>query len=91
MTDDIYLNPPEATALLYKLGVRRSVKTLAKLRCIGGGPIFQTVGRSPIYTERRLLEYARSLLSPERTSSSGRTHRGQFGHRHMANGGPEAA
>jgi hypothetical protein len=89
--DDIYLTPAEASEFLKRLGVSRAVTTLAKLRCIGGGPVFQSVGRNPRYRPHRLREYALSQMTPERTSSSGSTHRGHFGHRAASGDAPDAA
>jgi hypothetical protein len=69
--DEIYLlTPDEASEWLKRHGVPRAPSTLAKLRCIGGGPVFQSIGRIPRYTVPRLREYVHSQLTPERTSSS---------------------
>lgn len=50
--------------------VRRSKKTLAKLRCIGGGPEFRKVGRYVIYAPEALDAYAASLISKPLTSTA---------------------
>ena len=47
-----------------------SPNTLDKLRTLGGGPVYQKVGRRVRYTEPRLREYAASKISPERRSTS---------------------
>ena len=53
-----------------KHGVKRTPGTLAKLACIGGGPVFQRDGRIPLYTEEWLDDYAESVLSPPMRSTS---------------------
>jgi hypothetical protein len=71
MADVRYLMTEAASKFLFdNFGLRRSPKTLSKLRCVGGGPVFQAYGRTPVYTPARLTEYALSLLSPERASTS---------------------
>ena len=70
MSDEIYLTPKEACEFINKLGARIAVTTLSKYRCVGGGPVYQTFGRSPRYTPRRLTEWVQERLSPERRSSS---------------------
>jgi hypothetical protein len=40
--------------LLENHGIRRSPGTLAKQACLGGGPGFQSVGRSVIYQPKAL-------------------------------------
>ena len=68
--DESLLTPEEASQFLAKLGCPIAKTTLAKLRCIGGGPIFQSFGRHPRYTQKRLREYANAKISPERQSTS---------------------
>jgi hypothetical protein len=51
-------------------GIRRAPSTLAKLACIGGGPEFQSVNRVPYYTPKALDEWATSLLTGPRRSTS---------------------
>jgi hypothetical protein len=51
-------------------GIERAPSTLAKLACIGGGPRFETAGRIPLYPEPELDEWARSILSPLKSSTS---------------------
>ena len=51
-------------------GIERKPATLAKLACLGGGPHFQIAGRVPLYPEPELDAWARSILSPLKTSTS---------------------
>lgn len=51
-------------------GVPCSPKTLAKLRCIGGGPAFYKAGRVPLYAEEDLDAWAESRLSRRVMSTS---------------------
>lgn len=56
--------------LFEKHGIERAPSTLAKYACLGGGPRFEYAGRVPLYPEPELDDYARSLLSPLRRSTS---------------------
>ena len=47
-----------------------SPKTLAKLACIGGGPVFQSFGRKPLYREADLLAWAQAKTTGPRRSTS---------------------
>ncbi len=51
-------------------GIHRAPSTLAKLACIGGGPLFEKCGRMPLYTPDHLDQYAKSILSPPLRSTS---------------------
>jgi hypothetical protein len=51
-------------------GIPCSPKTLAKLAVIGGGPAFRKAGRTPLYPEDGLDDWARSKLSPRVRSTS---------------------
>jgi len=68
--DEPFLTPEEASRFLDELGLPTAVTTLAKMRCVGGGPVFQNFGRWPRYKPSRLREYAASKLSRERRSTS---------------------
>lgn len=51
-------------------GIPCSEKTLAKLACIGGGPVFCRCGRIPLYTIEDLDTFAQSKLGvPVRSTS----------------------
>lgn len=63
-------NPQGASDYLKTKGIARSPKTLAKLRCVGGGPKFRKLGRSVLYEDKSLDEWVKGLLSDEMTSTS---------------------
>lgn len=65
-----YLSPAETSALLSAMGLSIKTSTLAKYRCIGGGPKFQLFGRFPKYREDWTLEWAQSRLSAPKSSTS---------------------
>ena len=51
-------------------GIPTSEKTLAKLACIGGGPVYRLFGRIPLYLIADLDVYADAKLSkPVRSTS----------------------
>jgi hypothetical protein len=63
----------EASAYLQdKWGIVRAPATLAKLACIGGGPRFESANRQPLYPEPELDAWAKSILSPLKSSTSDR-------------------
>jgi hypothetical protein len=51
-------------------GLDRAPSTLAKLAVIGGGPIFQRIGRVPLYATNDLDEWVASKLSAPMRSTS---------------------
>jgi hypothetical protein len=53
-------------------GIERSPATLAKLFCLGGGPVACKDGRIPLYDPRDLDEWAQSRIGPKLRSSSDR-------------------
>jgi hypothetical protein len=54
----------EASAHLQETyGIPCAPKTLAKLACIGGGPVFQKFGRLPLYRLSDLDAWAESKLT----------------------------
>ena len=53
-------------------GVVRAPSTLAKYAVIGGGPIFQLLGRDPVYTPANLDIWVASQLSRPMRSTSDR-------------------
>jgi hypothetical protein len=65
-----YLSPAEAEAVLRERGVPRTQATLAKYRCVGGGPQFVSFGRQPRYTEAWLLAWVQTVLSAPKRSTS---------------------
>jgi hypothetical protein len=51
-------------------GIPCATKTLAKLAVVGGGPVFRKAGRTPLYPEDALDDWARSKLGPRVRSTS---------------------
>ena len=59
-------------------GVDRAPSTLAKYAVVGGGPVFQHMGRDPVYTPVNLDEWVASKLSgPMRSTSDRATRAGE--------------
>lgn len=56
--------------LLENHGVVRAPSTLAKYAVIGGGPVFQRMGRDPVYTPVSLDQWVASKLSAPMRSTS---------------------
>jgi hypothetical protein len=51
-------------------GIPCSEKTLAKLACIGGGPVYRLCGRTPLYAPPDLDSFAESKIGkPVRSTS----------------------
>lgn len=56
------LSPPDASRYLAQVwAIGRTPKTLAKLRCLGGGPSFQKAGRDVIYLRTALDAWANEM------------------------------
>jgi hypothetical protein len=51
-------------------GIPCASRTLAKLAVIGGGPVFRKAGRTPLYPEDGLDDWALSKLGPRVRSTS---------------------
>ena len=51
-------------------GIPCSPKTLAKYAVIGGGPVFRKAGRTPLYPEDGLDDWARRKIGPRVRSTS---------------------
>jgi hypothetical protein len=66
------LPPPAASQYLDETwGIRRRPATLAKLRCTSSeGPKYVKAGREVRYSPNTLDDFARSLISEPRTSTS---------------------
>jgi hypothetical protein len=72
--DEPRLSRREASAYLTSLGYRVAPASLAKYASIGGGPIYQTFGRIPLYRPRDLRAWAEARCSaPRRSTSEPRT------------------
>jgi hypothetical protein len=66
----VYLDPVTASDFLKQIGFITAPKTLAKLRCIGGGPEFRRYGRQILYERNALESWAsKRLSSPLRSTS----------------------
>jgi hypothetical protein len=65
------LPPGEAAGFLQSLIGQGSAKTLAKLRCIGGGPKFRKIGRRRVmYAKTDLVAWASAKISAPLASTS---------------------
>ena len=60
----------QAAAFLSERGYRTAPATLAKLACLGGGPVFESFGRRPLYREVDLLAWAQARTTGPRRSTS---------------------
>lgn len=58
-----YLNQKEAAEL-----IRKKPRWLERMRCIGGGPPFRYIGRSPVYEKSELLDWVADLPVLKNTS-----------------------
>jgi hypothetical protein len=66
----VLLDPPSASNFLTKRGFATATRTLAKLRCVGGGPQFRRFGRLIRYERGALESWAQQRLSrPLRNTS----------------------
>ncbi len=71
MPDDAKIRPDRAAEYLRSVYGFRSARTLAKLRCIGGGPTFMKAGPSIVlYTKGALDVWARTKISAPIASTS---------------------
>jgi hypothetical protein len=64
VTSPALLQPGAASEHLKDRGVNRTVATLAKLRCLGGGPPWHRVGRNVVYSTDDLDAWAAGIISP---------------------------
>jgi len=64
------LDRKQAAQFLTDRGYRTAPATLAKLACIGGGPLFRSWGRKPLYLASDLLAWAEARTSGPRRSTS---------------------
>jgi len=70
MNSQQYLRPTTAAEFLHSHFGFGSRRTLAKLRVIGGGPVFRKAGRLVLYTPDDLLAWGNAKLSEPRRSTS---------------------
>lgn len=59
----LLLAPRTASEFLCERGFKIATATLAKLRCVGGGPAFVRFGRYVGYRPKDLLDWAKNRLS----------------------------
>jgi hypothetical protein len=64
------LNRKEAAEYLTNLGYKTAPATLAKLASVGGGPVFESFGRRPLYKSEELRNWAQARCSGPRRSTS---------------------
>jgi hypothetical protein len=64
------LSRKEAAEFLTSLGYKTAQATLAKLASVGGGPVFESFGRKPLYKTADLLNWAQARSSGPRRSTS---------------------
>ena len=64
------LDRRQAADFLTARGYRTAAATLAKLASIGGGPMFESFGRKPLYREAELLAWAQAKTTGPRRSTS---------------------
>jgi hypothetical protein len=67
---DRRLSRREAAQFLADNGYPVAATTLAKYASIGGGPIFESFGRKPLYRSDDLLAWARGKSTGPRRSTS---------------------
>ena len=71
MSGSAYLRRQAAAEYLRtRWGVPCSPKTLAKLACVGGGPVYRRFGRIPLYLIADLDAYAEAKISKPVQSTS---------------------
>ena len=70
-----FLDPSKAAAFLAEEGRKVSKATLAKWRCLGGGPARQKFGRFDRYRTDSIREFAAARVSAKVRSTSDKTDR----------------
>ncbi|WP_295145264.1 DNA-binding protein [uncultured Reyranella sp.] len=64
------LTRTEAAAFLTERGYRVAYATLNKYATVGGGPVFESFGRRPLYKPTDLLAWVASKTTPPRRHTS---------------------
>jgi len=64
------LTRTEAAAFLTERGYRVAYATLNKYATVGGGPVFESFGRRPLYKPADLLAWVASKTTPARRHTS---------------------
>lgn len=70
-----YFTRREAAEFLTNSGYPISWKTLQKLACTGGGPLYQIFGNRALYSPGQLIDWANSRTTEPKRSSSQRSRR----------------
>lgn len=65
-----FLPPLAAADFIRAKGFPTTKRTLAKLRCVGGGPAFRRFGRRIVYEREELINWIERRLSPKCLSTS---------------------
>ena len=65
-----YLRRAEAARYLQERYGAYTVQTLAKLACVGGGPVYRKMGAYPVYRPADLDAWAEARMSAPVASSS---------------------
>lgn len=65
-----YFGRREAARYLTERGYPTAQRTLEKLACLGGGPIYRVYGRRALYTAADLIAWAQSRTSAPRRHTS---------------------
>ena len=63
IASETYLRRKDAAAYLQERCGAYTAQTLAKLACIGGGPTYRKMGRTPLYTIDDLETWIASRMS----------------------------
>ena len=69
MDDNTYLSRGLASEFLFQKGFQVAPATLAKLACVGGGPVFISFGRRALYAPAELLRWAESRARIRKNTS----------------------
>jgi hypothetical protein len=76
MSCDVPLQPfglldrKQAAVFLSQHGFKTAPATLAKLACLGGGPLFRSFGRKPLYSAADFLTWAEARTTGPRRLTS---------------------
>ncbi len=69
-----FLNRRESAAYVRDKGLPCAPSTLAKLACVGGGPVMRKFGRNVVHTPADLDSWIAARLSGPKTSTSDQAH-----------------
>lgn len=69
MDNNTYLSRGLASEFLFQKGFQVAPATLAKLACVGGGPVFVSFNRRALYAPAELLRWAESRTRVRKNTS----------------------